>query len=110
MEHVPNVLVVENQDPLKENNVSRINHGRLRQPGVKEITRARCYVGPAPHRAVCPSCVWGYQHQPESTQNWHLPRMGHEVVGGYLDCLPLNNIFQGCVHQIIIKSVCKRKV
>lgn len=32
VEHVPDVLIVENQDPLKEDNVCGIDHGCLRQP------------------------------------------------------------------------------
>lgn len=33
--------------------------------------------------------------------------MGHKIIGGDLDSFAFNNVFQGLVHQIIIKSIYK---
>lgn len=59
MEHVPNVLVVENQDPLEENNISRINHRCLCQPARKK--HPEHIVQWVSHRspAVCPQAQLG---------------------------------------------------
>lgn len=31
--------------------------------------------------------------------------MGHKIIGGDLDSFAFDNVFQGLVHQIIIKSI-----
>lgn len=53
MEHVPNVLAVENQDPLKEDDISWIHHRRLCQPARKEHPELL-------NRPLSPG--WGHPH------------------------------------------------
>lgn len=35
--------------------------------------------------------------------------MGHKIIGRDLDSFAFNNVFQGLVHQIIIKSIYKNR-
>lgn len=112
VEHVPNVLIVENQDPLKENNVSGINHRPLCQPARKNHQKHVSKQFSLHRQAACAQARLGTSTcAPQRfAQRRHLPRMGHKVVRWYLNRFALHDIFQGCMHQVVIKSICEREV